>query len=189
MNVFEFLLVIVSIVLGLGITELLAGLVRILRGELVPGRLHALWMFVIVQLQVQLAWGLWGLRSKAEWLYPEFLLLLLAPVLLYLTAAVIFPSAGSDESLDNHLMRRRRPLFLLLTAYVIVAGLFSWLLFDEDLTPISAVIRLVAVIILVALANTARRHVHLVLGLVVLALQLWFTYVFTFVVGATPAAV
>jgi hypothetical protein len=88
-NVFEFLLVIVSILLGLGITELLAGLVRILRGELVAGKIHALWMFIIFQLQVQLAWGLWGLRAKEEWQYPEFLLLLLAPVLLYLAAAAV----------------------------------------------------------------------------------------------------
>jgi hypothetical protein len=186
-NVFEFLLVIVSIVLGLGITELLAGLVRILRGELVAGRLHALWMFVVFQLQVQLAWGLWGLRSKAEWQYPEFLLLLLAPVLLYLAAAVIFPSIGTDASLDSHLMRRRRPFFLLLTGYVFVAGLFSWLLFGEDLTLASAVIRLPALAILATLAITEKSRVHLLLGLVVLALQFWFTYVFTFVVGATAA--
>jgi hypothetical protein len=187
-NVFEFLLVIVSIVLGLGITELLAGFVRILRGELAAGRLHALWMFIIFQLQVQLAWGLWGLRTKVEWQYPEFLLLLLAPVILYLTAAVIFPSTGSGESLDAHLMRRRRPLFLLLTCYVLVAGLFNWLLFDEELTLTSAMIRLPAVAMLVTLATTERRSVHFVLALVVLAMQLWFTYVFTFVVGVAPAA-
>lgn len=186
MNVFEFLLVIVSIVLGLGITELLAGFVRILRGELAAGRLHALWMFIIFQLQVQLAWGLWGLRSKVEWQYPEFLLLLLAPVILYLTAAVIFPSAGSGESLDRHLMQRRRPLFLLLAGYVLIAGLFNWLLFDEDLTLTSAIIRLPAVAILVTLAITERRSLHFILALVVLALQLWFTYLFTFVVGAAP---
>jgi hypothetical protein len=95
-------------------------------------------MFVVFQLQVQLAWGLWGLRSKVEWQYPEFLLLLLAPVLLYLAAAVI--------------------------------------------------IRLPAVAILATLAVTERPRLHLVLGLVVLALQLWFTYLFTFVVGATAAA-
>jgi hypothetical protein len=188
-NVFEFLLVIVSIVLGLGITELLAGLVRILRGELVAGKLHALWMFVIFQLQVQLAWGLWGLRSKPEWQYPEFLLLLLAPVLLYLAAAVIFPGAEADEDLDSYLMRRRRPLFLILTAYLLAAALFSWLLFDEDLTLVSVVIRLPAVVILATLAITARPRVHLLLGLAVLALQLWFTYVFTFVVGAAAATV
>jgi len=184
MNVFEFLLVIVSIVLGLGITELLAGFVRILRSELVAGRLHALWMFVILQLQVQLAWGLWGLRAKVEWQYPEFLLLLLAPVLLYLAAAVIFPSAGSDESLDSHIIRRRRPLFLLLASYVLVSGLFSWILFDEDLTVASVMTRTPALSILLVPATTGRRLVHLVLGLVVLALQLWFTYLFTFVVGS-----
>ena len=188
MNVFEFLLVIVSIVLGLGITELLTGFVRILRGELVAGKLHALWMFVILQTQVQLAWGLWGLRAKAEWQYPEFLLLLLAPVLLYLTAAVIFPSVASGDSLDSHLIRRRRPFFLLLAGYVLVTGLFSWLLFDEELTLASAITRIPAVAILVALAITDRPRVHLVLGLVVLALQLWFTYLFTFVVGAAQSA-
>lgn len=188
MNVFEFLLVVVSIVLGLGITELLAGFVRILRGELVAGKLHALWLFVIFQLQVQLAWGLWGLQSKVEWQYQEFLLLLLAPVMLYLTASVIFPSVGSDESLDVHLIRRRRPLFMLLTGYVFVTGLFSWFLFDEDLTLTSAIIRIPAIAILVTLAIAEGRRLHLVLGLLVLALQLWFTYVFTFVVGAAQTA-
>lgn len=188
MNVFEFLLVIVSIVLGLGITELLAGLVRILRGELVAGKLHSLWMFIVFQLQVQLAWGLWGLRSRPEWRYPEFLLLLLAPVILYLTAAVIFPSGGSDESLDIHLMRRRRPFFLLLTGYVFVSCLVSWFLFDDDLTLISALMRLPAAAALLTLAITARPRLHFVLGFLVLALQLWFTYVFTFAVGATSAA-
>jgi hypothetical protein len=105
-------------------------------------------------------------------------------VLLYLAAAVIFPSVATDESLDSHLMRRRRPFFLLLTSYVLVAGLFSWLLFDEDLTLASVIIRLLAVAILATLAVTEKPRVHLLLGLAVLALQLWFTYVFTFVVGA-----
>jgi hypothetical protein len=44
------------------------------------------------------------------------------------------------------------------------------------------------VAILATLAVTERPRLHLLLGLVVLALQLWFTYVFTFVVGATAAA-
>jgi hypothetical protein len=109
-------------------------------------------------------------------------------VILYLTAAVIFPSTGSGEGLDAHLMRRRRPLFLLLAGYVLVAGLFNWLLFDEELTVTSAMIRLPAVAMLVTLAISERRSLHFVLALVVLALQLWFTYVFTFVVGAAPAA-
>jgi hypothetical protein len=104
-----------------------------------------------------------------------------------MTAAVIFPASDSLR-VSIIISARRRPLFLLLTGYVLVSGLFSWLLFDEDLTLTSALIRLSAVAMLVTLAKTERRRLHLSLGLVVLALQLWFTYVFTFVVGATPAA-
>ncbi|MCJ7453196.1 MAG: hypothetical protein MUO39_12080, partial [Steroidobacteraceae bacterium] len=101
---------------------------------------------------------------------------------------LMYPSATSDESLDVHMMRRRRPFFLLLTCYVLVTALFSWILFDEDLTLISAIIRLPAIAILVTLAFTESRRLHLVLGLMLLALQLWFTYLFTFIVATGPAA-
>ena len=80
------------------------------------------------------------------------------------------------------------PFFLLLAGYGFVAGLFSWLLFDEGLTVTSVLIRLPALAIFLVLATTERRNLHLALALVVLAMQLWFTYVFTFVVGATSAA-
>jgi hypothetical protein len=50
------------------------------------------------------------------------------------------------------------------------------------------IVRLPALAILATLAVTERPRLHLILGLAVLALQLWFTYVSTFVVGATPAA-
>jgi hypothetical protein len=62
-------------------------------------------------------------------------------------------------------------------------------LFDEDLSLASALIRLPAVAILATLAITDRPSVHLLLALLVLALQFWFTYVFTFVVGAMAAVV
>lgn len=52
----------------------------------------------------------------------------------------------------------------------------------------SVLIRLPALAIFLVLATTERRNLHLALALVVLAMQLWFTYVFTFVVGATSAA-
>jgi len=38
MNVYEFILILSSIIVGLGIAELFGGVVRVLRGELVPVR-------------------------------------------------------------------------------------------------------------------------------------------------------
>jgi hypothetical protein len=186
-NVFEFLLVIVAIVLGLGIAELLGGVARILRGDLATSWLHALWVVIVFQLQVQLAWGLWGLRTREAWRYPEFLLLLLGPVALYLSAAVLFPKEGSERA-DAHLLRRRRSFFLLLIAHLVVTGLYGWLLFNQGWPLVPTILRLVALGVLGSLAVTDRRAVHWALGLLILASHLWWTYQYTFVVAATPTS-
>lgn len=187
MNLFEFLLVFVSILLGLGITELLGGVVRILRGELPAGRLHTLWILIVFLVQAQLAWGLWLLRSMEEWRYSEFLLLLSGPIVLYMAAAVLFPATASSGSLDTHLMQRRRAFFLLMLAYVCFAALFELFLLHNSVELVPTVFRLLAASLLAALAISERRALHWVLALVVLASQLWFTYSYTFVLAASPA--
>jgi len=187
MNLFEFLLIFVSILLGLGITELLSGVVRILRGELPAGRLHTLWILIVFLVQGQLAWGLWLLRSMDEWRYPEFLLLLSGPILLYMAAAVLFPAAASSGDLDTHLMRRRRAFFLLMLSYVCFTALFEFFLLDNGLELVPTAFRLIAAALLAALAISDGRRLHWVLALAVLASQLWFTYAYTFVLAASPA--
>lgn len=186
MNLFEFLLIVVSILLGLGITELLSGVARILRGELPAGRLHTLWILIVFLVQAQLAWGLWLLRSLEEWRYPEFLLLLTGPILLYMASAVLFPATVSSGTLDGHLLRRRRAFFLLMLAYVCFTALFEVFLLDGGLELVPTVLRLLGVALFVALMLSGSRRLHWVLALAVLASQLWFTYAYTFVLAATP---
>lgn len=186
MNLFEFLLVFVSILLGLGITELLSGVVRILRGELPAGRLHTLWILIVFLIQGQMAWGLWLLRSMDEWRYPEFLLLLSGPIVLYMAAAVLFPADASSGDLDTHLMRRRRAFFLLMLAYVCFTALFEYFLLNNGLELASTAFRLLGASLLAVLAISERRRLHWVLALAVLASQLWFTYSYTFVLAAGP---
>jgi hypothetical protein len=184
-NVFEFLLVIMAIVLSLGIAELLGGVVRILRGDLESSGLHVLWVVIVFQLQVQLAWGLWGLRTRESWRYPEFMLLLLGPVSLYLVAAVLFPSAGSERG-DMHLLRRRRSFYLLLTSYLVITGLYGWLLFDQGWPLMPTILRFVMIGMMGTLAVTERRAIHWAFGAVILVSHLWWTYQYTFLVAATP---
>ncbi len=185
MSLFEFLLVIFSIVLGLGITELLSGTVRILRHDLVFGRLHLLWIVIVFQVQVQLGWALWWFRSLPEWSYGEFVLVLLQPVLLYLTAAVLFPSNNGPENLDAHLVRRRRPFFLLIAAYTANNILIDLLVRDVGLLPAETAFRVGPILLLLGLVYTTRKAVQWTLSLMILGLALWFTYQFTFVVGAS----
>ena len=187
MSAFDFLFVIVAIVLTLGIAELLGGVVRILRGELRTNPLHALWILIIFQLQVQLAWGLWGLHTRATWRYPEFLVLLSGPVVVYLIAALLYP-ADEAERADAHLLRRRRPFFLLNAIYVAVTALYSWLLWDQGWIPAQAFIRLAVIGALVTAAWTEKRSVQWTIGLLILGGNLLWTYQYAFVMTSTPAA-
>jgi hypothetical protein len=186
-NVFEFLLITVSIVLGLSIAELLAGVGRLLRGDLQWGKLHSLWVLIIFQVQVQLAWGIWGLQGREAWRYPEFILMLLAPAILYMAAAVLFPQSGEVPA-DEYLIGRRRPLFLLMAAYVVQTGFMATLLMGEDPLWAPTVSRAVATTAFVVLAVTDDRRVHWALAPVILASNLWYTYVFTFLVAGTPVS-
>lgn len=185
-GLFEFLLVILGILLSLGLTELLGGVVRIIQGELRSSKLHTLWIVIVFQLQVQLAWGLWGLRSRASWRYPEFLLLLSGPIVLYLAAAVLFPSSGA-ESAEAHLLRQRRPFFLLNASYVVVTALYGGFLFTDGWGLGPNIVRLIVIAVLVTLASTTRRAVQWALGLLILAGNLFWTYQYVFVVAATPS--
>jgi hypothetical protein len=186
MSLFEFLLVIVSIVLGLGITELLGGFTRILRGELTVGRLHGVWMLIVLQLQIQMAWAFWTLHLREAWSYPEFMLLLAGPVLLYLSAAVLFPATGTDQPLDDHLLSRRRPFFVLMSAYMVYSVMFSWLLMGRNFSLVTTSVRTVVLAAFITLAFTTRRSIHLMFAVAILSLHLWYTYSYSFMVTSTP---
>ena len=59
MNSFEFIMVLVSIIIGLGIAELLKTLSKIIRGNLEDGLLHVLWSINMLNMLVQCFWAYW----------------------------------------------------------------------------------------------------------------------------------
>src|ERR1041385_2752493 len=183
MNVFDFLFVIVAIVLTLGIAELLGGVVRILRGELRSDGLHTLWIVITFQLQVQLAWGLWGLHTRATWRYPEFLVLLSGPIVVYLIAALLYAPGGVERA-DVHLLRRRRPFFLLNALYVAITALYSWVLWDQGWIPAQALTRVVVIGALVTAASTEKRALQWMIGLLLLVGNLVWTYQYAFTMAS-----
>lgn len=102
MDEFSYLIVIVSIVLGLGITRLLTGL-----GALVEARDRVrfywpvlAWVVILLLAHVQTWWAFFGLRDRPEWTFLAFLLVLLQPVLLYLLSVLVLPTLGSGERAD-----------------------------------------------------------------------------------------
>ena len=87
MTQFEFTTVFISIVLAFGVSDILAswGEQIRLRKQIRIYWLHVAWSALLLVLMIQVWWSLWVLRDRTEWIFFEYLLLILP----FLTLALI----------------------------------------------------------------------------------------------------
>lgn len=135
MNLFEFLMILLSLIVGLGLAEILSGFARFLKRD---GAHEFSWLHSAVSLIVfvgllQTFWESWGLRSIEEWSFPAMLLMLGSPILLYTIAHVVFPEPEQSVSLEDYYFERARLIWVLAGLTVIVGTLFRPVAFDMPL--------------------------------------------------------
>jgi len=102
MDAFSYLSVLLSIILGLGLTQLLTAAGRLIRHrERVRfDWLPLLWAGVLLVLYVQAWWAMFGLRYVREWTFLAFLVVLAETVTLYMMAAVVLPEQVDEAGVD-----------------------------------------------------------------------------------------
>jgi hypothetical protein len=114
MDAFGYLSVLLSIILGLAITQLLQGVRGI---ALARGRVRLYWpslalaglLFVVF---VQSWWAMFELRNHQGWTFPQFFVVIVHTVLLYLQSALVFPDFTPDElDLRTHYFAQSRLFF------------------------------------------------------------------------------
>jgi hypothetical protein len=96
---FNYLAVLISIILGLGITQLLSGLGRWIeqRSSFRAYGPAMAWAGVILVVHIQTWWSMFGMRHHTGWTFLQFCIVLLQPIVLYLLASVALPGAASSE--------------------------------------------------------------------------------------------
>jgi hypothetical protein len=99
---FEYVVVLTSIILGMGITQLITGFAGIvLRWENVklywP---HLVLIVLIFIIHIQDWWATYALRNNTSWNLPMFLFIVLYPVTLYILARILFPIRWSPVPVD-----------------------------------------------------------------------------------------
>ena len=118
MDTFSYLSVLISIVLGLGITNLLGGMATLLsrRADVRMYWPLPIWLVTLFLIHVQTWWTMFGLRRVGHWSFAEFLIVLMQPVLLYLMTALIQPRRDETGALDLKaaFLRESRPFFICL---------------------------------------------------------------------------
>lgn len=93
MDEFSYLSVLLSIIIGLGLTQLLTALGRLIRhrDRVRADWLPLLWAAVLLVIYVQAWWAMFGLRHHRAWTFVEFLVVLAQTATLYVMAAVALP--------------------------------------------------------------------------------------------------
>lgn len=110
MEAFDYLSVLVSIVLGLGITQVLSGFGTWLT-ERDSVRLYppaVIWAFSLLLIHVQTWWSMHGLRYWHDWNFLQFSLVLAQPIVLYLLSVLVLPSTGrTDPDLRKNYLKNQ----------------------------------------------------------------------------------
>ena len=126
MDIYEYVAVLTSIIIGLSITQLLYGLAQIVQH---PDRepiywIHLVWVAYMFFTVVWWWWWQVALSSVDVWSLGLYLYVTIYAVILYFICALLFPSDMGDYAgyRDYFLSRRRWFFGLLATAYVLDLG-------------------------------------------------------------------
>jgi hypothetical protein len=128
---FEFISIVLSIVVGLGITRILGGLASVVeqRAYLQANWLTLGWAVGVLLWQVVFWLGtVNSTRGLPNWTVVEFGVLLLLAIGLYFASALVLPGhIDSETDLSAHFDAMRRPFFLVYAAWALVSSFIGGL--------------------------------------------------------------
>ncbi|MDH3812289.1 MAG: hypothetical protein OEU60_11340 [Gammaproteobacteria bacterium] len=135
--VFEYLTVLISVVIGLSVTSFLTNVVRIihLRGDVTISWVQLLWSATILIWTIAFWWFTFVLADQQQWTYPLFIFLLAYSTLLFFLMALLFPEGvPADHNYRTQFMRNRVWFFGVLLLFLCVDVIDYLVKLDKDVS-------------------------------------------------------
>jgi hypothetical protein len=179
MDAFSYLSVLTSIILGLGIQQVLQGYRALIlsrkRVTFYPPPL--IWSVLLLAMIAQHWWASFSLAGRAEWSFGIFATILVMTALIYMLAAIVLPDIPADEPIDlkDHYYREAPAFFWL------AIGIVGWSLFREYMlegrlpAPLNLLFHGIFASTALIAALTRRPRLHE--GLAVLMALIFVTYI------------
>ena len=135
MDAFEYIAVMVTVVLALAVSHILTSVATMVANpeRVRPYWVHSLWAVLLLGLILQAWLVLWSLREQSEWPVSQIVMMLLSASLIFVAARVLEPELPRGECVDlrSHYFRIRLPLFWTLSLFW-VFPIFGRFLFVDD---------------------------------------------------------
>ena len=175
-SVFEYISILISIILGLVITQLLSSFSDLLYDfkRVKFYWPHSIWIFFILFLQIQDWFITYQLKDKAVWQLSELIFLLLYPITLFTTAKMLLPTHEKEERFDmkSYFMSQSQIIFIMLLISIALSILFNVLLLKQNLIEQSVLLIFFTVISYVVLSESKSDRLHKILSATVIIASL-----------------
>ena len=138
--VFEYLTVLISVVVGLSVTSFLTNVVRIIhvRGDVTISWVQLLWSVAILIWTVSFWWFTFMLADQQQWTFPLFVFLLTYSTLLFLLMALLFPEGvPADHDYRVQFMRNRVWFFGVLLLFLCIDVIDFVIKLEKDVSIVS----------------------------------------------------
>jgi hypothetical protein len=179
MDEFSYLSVLISVILGLAVTQILQGFRGILLSR-TRVRIYwpvLAWAVLLLLVCVQSWWAMFELRHYHPWTFAAFVVVLLQTIVTYMLAGLIFPDLFGEGTVDlRESFYAHRVWFFAFGILVILVSISkAVVLYGELPHPIDLGFHALFVTIFLIGAFTRRESFHK--GLVVLAMASFILYI------------
>ena len=170
-NPFEYVSILISIILGLGITQILSAITDLLYHykKVKFYWPHLLWIGFILFLHVQDWFVTYQLREKHSWYLPELFFILFYPILLFAIAKMLLPTNESEERYNMKLfyMSQYRIIFFIVSLAIIVSILFNLILLKNSFQDQLLFIPFLVTMLVVSFMKIENEWVHKIIAFII----------------------
>lgn len=187
MQIFEFVLVMASLVLAIGLTSLLSVTAAIISRR----RTQKLEWFPLIWIATLFLyvpgywWSLWDFRD-VEWTFPSYFFLLLMPTFLYIAMRLLGDALESDKdgSRVDGFDRVRVPFFIALTLMQGTGALDGWFLSVEPLFNSLRAVQIILIGLFITGALTSRLAAQKAIALINFVMMVFAMFGLRYLPGA-----
>jgi hypothetical protein len=170
---FEYVSILISIILGLGITQILSSFSDLLyhRKKVKFYWPHSIWILFVLFLHIQDWFVTYQIKGKAAWSLPELFFILLYPITLFIAAKMLLPTNDDEERFDMKLFYFSQfPMIsLLISISILLSILFNMFFLKASILEQIPLLLFLAVTATISAKKVQAENIHKLFAITILA--------------------